>query len=69
MFLTADELERLTGYERPSAQAKWLSERGWRYDFNAKGEIVVHALEAERKLCSGGTKERPRTTPDLKALQ
>ncbi len=69
MFLSHDELERLTGHVRPSAQARWLNERGWRYDLNAKGEVVVHELEAQRKLCSSGSKERRRTEPDLKALQ
>jgi hypothetical protein len=69
VFLTSQQLERLTGHVRPSAQARWLTERGWRHDFNAKGEVVVHELEAERKLCSGGAKDRRRTEPDLKALQ
>lgn len=69
MFLTAQQLERLTGYVRPSDQARWLSERGWRHDLNAKGEVVVHEGEAERKLCSSAGKEWRRTEPDLKALQ
>jgi hypothetical protein len=69
MFLTSQQLERLTGYVRPSDQARWLKERNWRHDFNSKGEVVVHELEAERKLCTSGAKDRRRTTPDLKALQ
>jgi hypothetical protein len=69
VFLTPEDLQRLTGNVRPTRQAHWLRERGWRFDFNAKGEVVVHELEAERKLCSGGAKERRRTEPDLKALQ
>jgi hypothetical protein len=69
VFLTSQQLEQLTGHRRPSAQRRWLDERGWRYDFNAKGHLIVHELEAERKLCSSGAKERRRTEPDLKALQ
>lgn len=68
MFLTADELEALTGLKRPSAQAKWLAARGWRFDTRADGKLVVLAAEAQRHLC-GAPPARQRTTPDLKALQ
>ena len=68
MFLTADELEQLTGLKRPSAQAKWLSTRGWRFDTRADGKVVVLEAEARRHLC-GSPPARQRTMPDLKALQ
>jgi hypothetical protein len=41
MFLTADELARLTGYRRPSAQIRWLKARRVRHFVNAAGLPVV----------------------------
>lgn len=68
MFLSQDQLIELTGLARPSAQAKWLSSRGWRFDHRADGKLVVLEAEAERHLC-GSAPQRRRTEPDLKALQ
>jgi hypothetical protein len=68
MFLTPDQLEQLTGKRRPSAQARWLQDRGWRFERNATGSVVVHALEAERQLCGGSKARRQRVGPDLEAL-
>lgn len=41
MFLTADELEHLTGYVQPAAQIRWLKSRRYRYEINAVGHPVV----------------------------
>lgn len=70
MFLTPEQLEQLTGLRRPSAQARWLGERNWRYEIAADGRVVVHELEAQRRLC-GGTVGRKavREEPDLEALR
>lgn len=41
MFLTPAELERLTGYRRPSAQIRWLRSRQIRHWINGVGHPVV----------------------------
>lgn len=50
LFLTADDLKHLTGRLRPSAQIRWLRERGWPHDVNALGRPVVATAEVERRL-------------------
>jgi hypothetical protein len=72
MFLSAAHLQKLTGKKRPSAQARWLSARNWKFDRNAIGEVVVLEREAERQLCSDGARGRKkdhRDEPNLGALQ
>jgi hypothetical protein len=41
VFLTADELEQLTGYRRPGAQIRWLRSRAIRHYVNGAGHPVV----------------------------
>jgi hypothetical protein len=53
MFLTARELELLTGYVRPSAQVRWLRGHGYHHTVNASGDPVVAIAEANRKLVGG----------------
>ena len=53
MFLTPQELQRLTGYARSSAQIHWLRKNGWRFTVNALKEPIVAVAESERKLASG----------------
>jgi hypothetical protein len=53
MFLTSQEVQRLTGYVRPSAQIRWLRKNGWRFTVNGLKEPIVAAAESERKLISG----------------
>lgn len=50
MFLTTAELERLTGYVVPAAQARWLDERGWRYERNRAGLVIVSRAHAEAMM-------------------
>jgi len=69
MFLSQQQLVDLTHKVRPSAQAKWLDARGWKFERRYDGTLVVHELEAQRRLCSGGSSAPRRTEPDLKALQ
>lgn len=66
MILTADDVERITGKARPSAQARWLAAHGWRFARNARGEVVIHELEAERHLYGGAASKADRkAAPDL----
>jgi hypothetical protein len=53
MFLTPEELQRLTGYIRSSAQIRWLRRNGWRFTVNGLKEPIVAVAESERKLVSG----------------
>jgi hypothetical protein len=53
MFLSPQELQRLTGYARRSAQIRWLRKNGWRFTVNALKEPIVAIAESERKLVSG----------------
>lgn len=53
MFLTAEQLQQLTGYQRPSAQARWLRRHGWRFTVNALGMPVVAVAEFHRHLVGG----------------
>jgi len=67
VFLSQKQIVELTGLERPSSQARWLSARGWRFDTRADGKLVVLAAEAQRHLC-GTQPRRQRTLPDIGAL-
>ena len=69
MFLTEEQLFELTHMKRPSAQAKWLRDRGWRFDWRADGTLIVHEEEARVQLCSGFDRRRDRADePDFEAL-
>lgn len=50
LMLTVDELERLTGRKRPTAQAGWLKRQGLAYRVNDCGEVIVARGVAERFL-------------------
>jgi hypothetical protein len=50
LFLTAAELEELTGYKRPHEQKKWLDDRRWRFETNAAGVPRVARAYLERRL-------------------
>jgi hypothetical protein len=53
MFLTPQELQRLTGYARSSAQIRWLRKNGWRFTVNGLKEPIVAVAKSERNLVSG----------------
>lgn len=65
MFLTPADLERLTGYRRPSAQARWLRQHGYRVTINGLGEPVVTVAEMNRHLTGG---RAARQEPNFGAL-
>lgn len=66
MFLTATDLELLTGRTRPSAQALWLKRHGFRFEMNALGRPVVLISAVEHKL---GPSVRSQSQPNFAALQ
>jgi hypothetical protein len=55
VFLSSCDMNRLTGYVRPSAQARWLRRNGYRFTVNGLGEPVVAEAEAARKLIGGSS--------------
>lgn len=58
MFLTPAELEQLTGYKTPAGHAKWLDARGWRFERQRAGGVVISRAYVETML-AGGTAPRP----------
>jgi len=40
-FLTIDQVKKLTGYSRTSAQRRFLQVRGIPHDINGRGELLV----------------------------
>lgn len=57
MFLSVEEIERLTGKKRPSAQIAWLKDKGYRFSVNGLNQPIVAIAESNRKLV-GGTAAR-----------
>lgn len=62
-MLTAEELERLTGRKRPTAQQAWLKRNGIRFRVNDCGEAIVARALAERFL--GVAPAAPEREQDL----
>jgi hypothetical protein len=50
MFLTAEEIEQLTGYLINTKQIEWLRNRVWKYEVSRTGRPVVLRSYAESKL-------------------
>lgn len=53
MIIAASDLQQLTGYQRPSAQVRWLQRHGWRFTVNALGRPVVALAEFNRRMVGG----------------
>ncbi|MBK8916394.1 MAG: DUF4224 domain-containing protein [Phycisphaerales bacterium] len=53
MFLTDDELTELTGYKSAAGFARWLDARGWRYERNRAGRVIVLRSYAARMMGDG----------------
>jgi hypothetical protein len=62
LMLTADELARLTGRKRPTAQQTWLRRNGVRFRVNDCGEVIVARSIAEKFL---GVEQQTTREPDL----
>ena len=60
VFLSADDLARLTGLLRPSAQCRWLAAHNWRFEVDRFGRPVVLRAEAERRMLSGPVRREPK---------
>lgn len=67
MFLGEGELVILTGYVTPAGQARWLEARGWRFERNRAGKVIVSRAHAE--LMMGGAAARQEPEPNFAALE
>ncbi len=65
LFLTPTDLQDLTGFKRPTAQRRWLTRNGYRFDVRGDGRPAVLVEEVRSKVGRG-----TRTSgPDLSALE
>jgi hypothetical protein len=64
MFLTDDELYKLTGYKYSACQIKWLKANGIMHKVNRKGHPVV-----TRRAVEGETKQQPISHFNLAAVK
>lgn len=67
MFMSIEEIERLTGKKRPSAQIRWLTGKGYKFDVNGLNQPIVAVAELNRKLV-GGTAVRQPHEPNWEAM-
>lgn len=68
MFLTADELRKLTGRARPRQQAEILRHMGIRHVVNAAGHVVVLRAHVERRLDGKAASSEP-VQPNYSAIR
>ena len=66
MFLTADDIEELTGYKLPAKQRQWLAANGYSFDVRADGRPVVSRAYYESRHAP--TKARRPSAMNLAAL-
>jgi hypothetical protein len=71
MFLTKEGLQQLTGYKRNKEQKEWLKSKGYIFDENGRGELLIHVEYINQRLLgksfkAGGTIRRE---PDEEALK
>jgi hypothetical protein len=67
MFLTAQELRDLTGYQRQFDQRRWLGQHHWAHETNASGRPIVLRSYAETKL--GGHAVNQTFEPNFAAIR
>jgi hypothetical protein len=66
MFLSIEEIERLTGKKRPTAQITWLKAHGYRFTVNGLKKPIVAVAESNRKLVGGAAARQEQ--PDWGAM-
>ncbi len=66
MFLTADELRALTGYQKPVLQRRWLAETGYSFEVRCDGRPVVSRAHYESR--QHGPQQQRTVGPNLGAL-
>lgn len=66
MFLTTEQIERLTGRRQAAAQIKWLKAEGWVFTIDADGLPVVATAYADKRM--GVVTKPARRMPRLDGL-
>jgi hypothetical protein len=61
------DLEALTGFNRVSAQIRWLHRNGWKFVVNGRGDPVVALAEFNRHMV-GGKGAPPTQEPNWDAM-
>ena len=67
MILPAQDIQRLTGFVRPTAQIRWLIHNGWKFLVNGVGAPVVALAEFNRQLV-GGSVNKMHQEPNFDGL-
>lgn len=65
-FLTEEELETLTGYKRRKEQKEWLSRRGYPWEENGQGRVLVLREYVRRRFGCGEGEEPKSSEPKPK---
>lgn len=60
LLLTPDELEQITGRKLRKQQIKWLADKHWQFEINARGAPIIARSYAEARL--SGINATPQTT-------
>lgn len=65
LFLTAIDLEELTGYKVGHYQASWLKERGYPYELSSSGKPRVLRAYVEKRFGLASAQPLTQTEPDF----
>lgn len=65
MFLTAEQVQELTGYKVGHYQAQWLKEHGYPYELTISGKPRVLRAFVEKRLGLASVKPTTQTEPDF----
>lgn len=68
LFLSREELEQLTGYKKPSAQARALNAMGIEYRERPDGAVIVLRSHLEAILGGGADPQPAPPEPDWSGL-
>ena len=68
MFVAAEELREFTGRKRPSAQARFLSERGLKFTRRPDGLIALRQEELDSYTLSRTKVPKRHWEPDFSPL-
>lgn len=68
LTLTAAELHEITGYKTVARQIRELQSRGWVFEINAAGRIIVSRAYAEQRL-GARPADTPADTPNFDAIR
>lgn len=65
MFLSAQDLAELTGYQLPAYQVRWLDRHGYAFELSKGGRPKVLRAYVEKRLGLGNTTPMGHAEPDF----